>query len=137
MFKQISFSPFTNNVLDFVGATDLVTQSLREPVKITHSPRGFAIDIDGRIVAEGLSNVAASYALNARCVGRFHRIPNGTKVYPITERTLRNWEGTILDASPLFGAAGWRYEVVPGDGYPFKLDPGQTVWMYSGELAVK
>jgi len=140
VFELINFSPFASNVLDFVGAPDLRTPNGLF-VAITHDTRGFTITIDGKPVAEGEGNVSASYALNTRNVGRFVRIHNGTNIRTITGgwRKLEAWTGVVMDACPTaVPGNGWRYEVIPDcETYPVRLDPGQTVYLYSGEITVK
>ena len=140
MFELINFSPFANNVLDFLLATDLRTPNGR-CIAITHDPQGFTIYLDGKPVAEGESNVSASYVLNTLNVGRFVRIPNSTNIRTIPGgwRKLEAWVGVVMDACPTaIPGNGWRYEVIPDrETYPGRLDPGQTVYLYSGEITVK
>lgn len=66
-FREIKFSPYNNNVLDYVGR-NLQTAN-GQPVTVTQSMRGeFIITIDGK-TTEHLANFAASHLLNENHVG--------------------------------------------------------------------
>ena len=66
-FREINFSPFANNVLDFVGRNDLVT-SAGERVLLSRSGLDFIIAI-GYLKWETDDNIEASYILNSCQVG--------------------------------------------------------------------
>ena len=68
MFHEINFSPFSNNVLDYVGRPDLHTIK-GSKVNISHDVGGFTLKLDGQVKALKLSNTEASYTLNKWQVG--------------------------------------------------------------------
>jgi hypothetical protein len=66
-FKGINFSPFQNNVIDFLGREDLITRS-GIPVTLRQFGMEFKINI-GADYLSTYSNTEASYFLNTREVG--------------------------------------------------------------------
>ncbi len=68
MSKPINFSPFAQNVLDYVGRENLRTAS-GKVVAIYQTGSGFDIFIDGTSVAQDVDNLQASYILNTNEVG--------------------------------------------------------------------
>lgn len=67
-FKQIIFSPFHSNVLDFVGKPGLVTRS-GQAVTISRSGLDFSIQVENLKPYLTPDNIAASYFLNVHEVG--------------------------------------------------------------------
>ena len=67
MHKEINFSPYANNVLDFIDRDDLVTPT-GEAVSITRQGMDFKIQI-GAHHSIAYSNHDASYVLNTHQVG--------------------------------------------------------------------
>jgi len=68
MFHPISFSVFRNNVLDYIGRTDLVTITGKSAL-IERSGMDFVVSIDRIEVYRGPVNISAAYALNMHEVG--------------------------------------------------------------------
>lgn len=69
-FREIDFSPFRNNVLDYVGRIDLQTPNGTEvQIKKDMFGGGFTVIIGSKTFGPKMSNVEASYVLNAHQVG--------------------------------------------------------------------
>lgn len=75
VFSEINFSPFANNVLDWIDRPNLVTFDGR-PVKLTRNGMKFIVVIGEEKVYEGTSNLSASYALNMNRVGELSYDPH-------------------------------------------------------------
>jgi hypothetical protein len=68
VFREINFSPFAKNVLDYVGREGLVTYT-GQPVKI-EKPLALAFTVTiGSATRRDLSNLDASYWLNSQPTG--------------------------------------------------------------------
>lgn len=66
--REINFSPFANNVLDYVGKDNLSTPG-GQKVEIDRAGMGFRVKIGGKVVADKQDNLGASFALNMAQVG--------------------------------------------------------------------